>query len=565
MFTESSSLQTHHWFAHELTRQTLLTRLTPPRRKHLHLRVADALEGLQAADLDRHAAEIAHHLVEAGELADGERTARYLTMAAQRSLAGAAFEDALRHLSNALAVLPAHPTRQRADLLGRVGLAQRCLCRWQDAVATWDEAVAVLEALGEVDAAADLAWEYCFHLAWQYRFDDVLAVAQRALSALGDRSSPQRIRLLAVSAVGFGIKGDVAEASARIEEASRLAESDGDPRLLGEVGVVQTVHHDIFMQVREILPAGERAANMLREAGAVWHLADVLCFVDLGLVFQGRFAESDAVVAEVEPLAERTGHYAAATVLRRNGFPKLAARTANLRDLEELADVQFAVSTEMDSPVWLAYAHAMRGITRIWRGDWEAARVELDAGVGLATPGMWFGPQHGLLLLLHALLGERNQTWALLDSLDLPKAGTANLIGAWTLGILAAEAVSILGAEQRARTLHPLVVEALATGCLLRQYDGALIQRVAGMTAATAGLARSAEEHFETALRQAEELPHLMERPQVCHFYARFLVQRGGRDDHERAPDLLERAAAGYRGIGMPRHEAMARELLRSV
>jgi hypothetical protein len=135
-------------------------------------------------------------------------------------------------------------------------------------------------------------------------------------------------------------------------------------------------------------------------------------------------------------------------------------------------------------------------------------------------------------------------------------------MGAWCLASLAAEGVGVLGDVERARLLHPLVAEDLARGTVIRQYDGALLQRAAAMAAAAAALPDRAEEHFETALRQAQELPHLMERPAVRHFYARFLVDRGGTGDLARARYLLEEAVTGYRHIGMPRHETMAQQLL---
>jgi hypothetical protein len=127
---------------------------------------------------------------------------------------------------------------------------------------------------------------------------------------------------------------------------------------------------------------------------------------------------------------------------------------------------------------------------------------------------------------------------------------------------MAAEAMALVGDAERARTPYPVVLESLATGTLIRHFDGALIERAAAMAAATAHLPHRAEEHFETALRQAEELPHVIERPQVRHWYARFLMDRGGAADGDRARALLDEAVDGNRAIGMPRHEAMARELL---
>jgi hypothetical protein len=164
--------------------------------------------------------------------------------------------------------------------------------------------------------------------------------------------------------------------------------------------------------------------------------------------------------------------------------------------------------------------------------------------------------------MLLALTGEHEETRGILGSLTFPTPGTANLIGAWTLAVFAAEAVSVLGDADRAGAFYPIVLDALATGSVLRQYDGAVIERIAGMTADTAGLPQKAEEHFERALRQAEELPHVIERPQVRHWYGRFLIVRGGRDDLDRARRLLDEAVNGYRTIGMPRHTEMAQQLL---
>lgn len=144
----------------------------------------------------------------------------------------------------------------------------------------------------------------------------------------------------------------------------------------------------------------------------------------------------------------------------------------------------------------------------------------------------------------------------------LPTPGRPSSIGPWTLATLAAEAVGLVHDTEAARVLHPLVVEALATGTRMRQYDGRLIETAAGMVAASAGLADEAEEHFEAALHEADELPHLMERPHVRHFFGRFLVERSGGADEERGRVLLQEAVAGYRSIGMPRHEAMAKALL---
>jgi hypothetical protein len=180
---------------------------------------------------------------------------------------------------------------------------------------------------------------------------------------------------------------------------------------------------------------------------------------------------------------------------------------------------------------------------------------------------VWFGAHHGSLPVFLAVTGDRDEVGAVLDEVAgaLPTLGTADTFGAWLLGIMAAEATAIVGDTDRARMLYPLVLESLATGTLIRHFDEALIERSAAIAAAAAHLPERAEEHFETALRQADDLSHVMERLHVRHHYARLLIQRGGAADHERALAMLDEAVAGYRHIGMPRHRAMAEELLHAL
>jgi hypothetical protein len=277
----------------------------------------------------------------------------------------------------------------------------------------------------------------------------------------------------------------------------------------------------------------------------------------------GRFSESDEICRELEPLAQLVGHLGALALIRRSGFPKLAAQSADLGALESLSATQAKAATQLGRG-WLAYSSTLHGILALWRGDWGVAGGHMKEGTRLAVPGHWFGPHHGFLIVLLSLAGEREEALTVLNEVRdaLPTPGRANAIGQWNLAILAAEALGILCDGDRARALHPLVVEAMATGTVLRQYDGALLARSAGMVAAAAGLAEQAEDHFETALRQAEELPHLMEQPYVRHFYGRFLMKRGGSGDSDRARILLEEAKSGFRTIGMARHQAMAEELL---
>jgi hypothetical protein len=250
--------------------------------------------------------------------------------------------------------------------------------------------------------------------------------------------------------------------------------------------------------------------------------------------------------------------------MRRADVLRQAAQTADLTIVEALSMSNWRMAVANGSPFWVARATTMRGVVAFWQGDWAAARQHMREGARVATGGFWFGSHHGVLSLLLASEGSATEALATIDQVSdsLPQPGRVNMLGQWTLALFSAETAAVLRDSDRARQYYPLIVEALATGTLLRMYDGSLIQRTAGMAAAAAGLHEPAERHFQQALSQAWELPHMMERSGVRYSYARYLIDRGGSGDLELARTFLEEAAAGYRSIGMPRHLAMVEDLL---
>ena len=125
----------------------------------------------------------------------------------------------------------------------------------------------------------------------------------------------------------------------------------------------------------------------------------------------------------------------------------------------------------------------------------------------------------------------------------------------------AAQGCAIVGLAEDAGALYPLVaerVDVLPVGA----FDVVLAQRIAGMAAAAAGRWDQAQAHFETARRQADELPNRLERPQVLHWYGKMLLDRANADDHERARTMLVDALDDYGRLGMPVHASMTQALL---
>jgi hypothetical protein len=63
-------------------------------------------------------------------------------------------------------------------------------------------------------------------------------------------------------------------------------------------------------------------------------------------------------------------------------------------------------------------------------------------------------------------------------------------------------------------------------------------------------------------MRQAAEVPSVIEGAETRRWYAAMLLERSALGDRERARTLVEEAIPVYERVGMPRHEELARRLV---
>jgi class 3 adenylate cyclase/tetratricopeptide (TPR) repeat protein len=550
-------------FAHELIRQTLVSGLSLPRRQRRHLRVAEAIERVYARTLEAHAADLAHHFYQAGAAADPEKTVRYLVLAGDKAREAAAFEDALRLYHDALSMLPADDRRGQADLLYKRGQALRSLGRWEEALADWRQALAFYEELGDAQALARVCNGLSALLAWAARWDEAVELARRGLGALGQQVSVDRCRLLAQTGSHLSLSGDYDTGAPLLTEALALAEELGDRHLLGLVLLSKGLVHYWHMQMREAVESGLRAAELLRSAGSLWSLAEILWVTQHALLSLGRFEEAAEIGREAEPLAERLGHLFALLLTTRGSGAVDLNLTGDINRFEEFvkADLELCRSAGI---AWVSNSYTWLGAVHLWRGEWGQALESFEEGVRLEPPGPLAGLAWACLFLGKAYVGDGDSALAMLDDRmsSLPRPGRANTMGAWAMLFAAVEGLTVLGEREKAAKLYPLVLEAFDTGCVTRGPMHGLLQTVAGMAAAAGEHWEKAEEHYQTALRQAHELPVVIEQPEVRRWYARMLIDRDAPGDREKARELLTEATEAYRHIGMPKHVEMAEGLL---
>ena len=120
----------------------------------------------------------------------------------------------------------------------------------------------------------------------------------------------------------------------------------------------------------------------------------------------------------------------------------------------------------------------------------------------------------------------------------------------------------MLGEQSQAGQLYPLVRELIGTGAVALWPIFRFTHTVAGMAAAAAHRWEAAEDHFQTALQQAETFPHRLEQAEIRRFQAMMLMDRADPGDREKAQALLAEAHETYTRIRMPRHIEITRTLL---
>jgi hypothetical protein len=136
-------------------------------------------------------------------------------------------------------------------------------------------------------------------------------------------------------------------------------------------------------------------------------------------------------------------------------------------------------------------------------------------------------------------------------------------MGSWSMLALVVEGLFVLGEKSDAGQLYPLARELVDTGAVVLWPIFRFTQTIAGIAAASARQWDAAEDHFRTAMQQAESIPHRLEQAEIRRFRAMMLMDRAGAGDRQEGRRLLGEAREIYTQIGMPRHLEMTQTLLR--
>ena len=563
---EDGSDEDRFMFAHELIRQTVLAELSTPRRRRLHARTAEALERVHAGHLSAQAATIAHHLLEAGPVADPKQTYRYLAMAGEAALESAAYEEALRYFEQARSMMERATASEGADLLFGLGRAQRSLGDWERAMESWREALDAYASLGQAEEVGRLCFELAWQMMWVGRFAEAVEMAQRGLASLETRQNPAQVGLLAIAGLALGLGGDYDAGAEKIAAALESAETVDDRLVQARALKAAALFRWAYFQFEQSVDTALRASALFKDAGALWDYVETMAFNQLCLHSLGRWDEAAELDAELAPLADRLGNHFVVMVCRR----ERAARERNQRpDLDRYeafarADLDLTRRTGMG---WIAASYMFLAMADFWRGRWKESLENASTATSLEPPGIVALWSRSAELLVTAYAGDPGTARRMFQefSPQLPSPGQTAPLSSWMLTFSAVEALVVLGERAEAAKLYPLVLEAIEMGVVVDGYggdiQGRLLQTLAGMAAGAGGRWDLAEAHFRQALDQADTLGLRMERPDLLRFYAGMLKERGRPEDRPRIQELLQEALETYQSLSMPRHAELCTQL----
>jgi tetratricopeptide (TPR) repeat protein len=548
-------------FAHEYIRQTLLNGLSTPRQRRLHLRTAEAIEKLYAGTLQQHAADLAYHFYQTGD--NPEKIIKYSVLAAERSTAQTAYEDAVEQYQRALRALELHkPVDQlrQCDLLLALGHAYGNTGDPDHAKETFFRVVRIARKLPAPEHFAEAVLGICRFL-WGAGFIDnrILDLMEEGLTLLGEQDSALRASLL----------GRLVWFLESTGEERRIVLGEQAVAMARRVGDSKALYYALWGRAFTCdLPLAERigAATELAELEKSIVLPDVV--QHRGLFFlahlhrtKGDIVASDVALAAVRKLATETSHPLTTYLVACAEYMQ-AVMLGQFEEAERLALEAFALGQKVNKEF---AAQNLGGAMFLLR--WLQGRLaEIDGMFRSQIEQYASAPLYrATSAQLHLMMGREEQAREELEHLGANEF--ADLPRDWSMPLLLVQLSEVAVALNDNRwsnllydLMHPLgnylVMFGSNNACL-----GATTLWL-GMLAGSLKRWDDAAAHFEAAI---ETNARVGARPFLArsqHEYARMLIERNESDDREKAKTLLTEATATYQELGMPTFLENAEELL---
>ena len=539
-------------FSHALVRDVIRAEVPPSRQLGIHRRAAEHLEIAHAADLDRHAAEIAHHWLSAGPMADAAHAVGWAERAAAVSMRSLAYEEAARLCERALRVTGLAGADRgrlllaRAEALYKAGDVKQAIAAAGQA---GDEAERSGDPAGMARAA--LILEGVGDQDWGRR---VAHLAESALRRLGQDDAELSARLLAAIAIARStslVTGNTDQAGPLSLQSLALAETAGTPAaLISALRARQMacagpdgVGDRLDVAERMLALAAEHADPWAGLWGRLWRI-EARC--QLGAI--------DAAESDTDELADIT---------RQLSQPVAGWHLARTRCALAMARGEFAAAERsFDDALRLAQgldtrAWQMRAIVgaklAILTGDprhehWLAT-LEHEADPSVLAAG-----RLAILAEHYADRGDLDRAWALYRKLPPWQAWQPPRFVAHLALDHRARTAALLGDAAGAAVaytrLRPWAGYFVAGGTALVAISGSA-EHTLGCLAACLGKPDTAVRHLRAAVAANQRAGLPPSELQSRYELAKVLARRSRQEDRSEALVLADEAARGAARLGM--------------
>jgi DNA-binding SARP family transcriptional activator/Tfp pilus assembly protein PilF len=578
-------------FRHALLRDAVYYALTGPRRMLLHGQVAEVLEQVYGARADEHAAEIAYHFGLAGESPElRAKRLHYNLIAGRRAAHLSAYPQALDHFSRAWEIIQQDASFPDVELQVEVlqgrGWAETQMARWRDTIATYRQALGLIqdplarsraygligfafahvgdllqvgeecssglaELVGQdgpevTSARLQLQQVLAGTLHWQGHYRELVQLGQ-AMQAEAARVDQPRPRLLAnlVTAWGYWGMGQIQKATEHVQRAIQAGELIEERLQIAinyeNLGLVAQSGGQFDAARRHLEHALELFGQSANELRAVNSL-QTLCRVWLA---QGEAARAREQLMRVLPLEVAGSERWAA-----DGYCILAHIQSFAAEWDDAAaNFQQAIQMRQGAGHRAGAVEASVGLGLVYQrtGRWAEAEASFDSAVRIASqmdtsPPLVMAQRHKGLLRL--VVGDvEGAAIAIEDAYALARQMPESL--EFSPSILAVAAVRARQGD--CHDVIDLAREALDNARSVHQIIDA--HTLLGALYYDIGEADLARQHAKEAVARAELLgsPWLLSGALVCLARASSASDAAATNEvFERAIQLAEQAGAPY-------------------
>jgi DNA-binding CsgD family transcriptional regulator len=537
-------------FRHALAREAVYRSIPLARRCALHQAAAQLL----ADDADGSPAVIASHLLVSGRDNVRQRAADLLSLAASRSFAALAFEDAVRHGKTALGLLRATGAGLQEQLRLQLVLAEahRRSGDSEDALTVFRGCADLAASLGEPGQEAEAAcgYERTFVATSRPRSDpDALSVAllSRALDHLPPGRDVTRSRLLSALANAEFFRGEASRAEQLSGEALQLARGSGDLVALASALEARRIVAWGPGELEERLAIAGELADVAAAANTGEWLLDGLSWQVACLVEKGAIDEAARAIARYDAIArELHSPQHLADSLKMQGM--IALLRGDLVEGKRLAEA--ALRQGLRAGTQDAVMYHLTQMIEVWEGG--AARELIEER--LRNPRLW--PQTParlpMLAYLQARLGRLDE--AERSTAKLAEDGFTSIPRDWMylpLTTLLCDAVVRMGRRDWAEQLYGLLLpyaDQFVVNSNSNCYGS--VELSLGMAASVTGDSR-VEGHLRRAIARNAAIGAPVWVARAKEALGRLLLNQPRRLAEARG--LLEEAAVAFTAVGLPR------------